>query len=285
MVPGQAFSKRQVGSGSGAECNRLLKPVFSLVPQRKLQMQTRKALIDLRVAKTWFAAASRTPVPLTPHSSVLTPHTSLLTPHLQTSPPPDLTLTLNSVVVPTRRSPSKDRPSHCRASICMGALRRSNFVRQPKRNAAGGPRTRSRAARSAVSHQSSLARAPHFAPQSAGTRPSTFHLPIAERRLVSNTSPRQLHLHLHLRPSSSIATFYNCTFDILGRATHSVVVVAVSSSTPIHFRTASGQPAAKHSDRPTSENSPGARPTPFPNTKPRRSHSHRPNKPGRCCRA
>lgn len=193
-------------------------------------MQTRKALIiDLSVAKTWFAA----PSPGSPHTSLLTPQFSHLTPHTSLLTYKHLLLQ-TSLSLSTPSSSQLDAPP-AKIAPATAALRFARALQEDlisfgsQKETPLGPRTRSRAAllccltspRSLILHRNQPALA---------LPPSTSLL----RNVASypTLSPRQLHhhLHLHLRPSSSIATFYNCTFNLLGRATHSVVVVAVSSS-------------------------------------------------------
>lgn len=129
---------------------------------------------------------------------------------------------------------------------------------------------------------------PHFALALSRHSPPP---PYSERRLVSNTSPRQLHLHT----SSSIATLHNCNFDTFlvedafgcGRRR---LFIHRDSLFDVEFWPQGSPQQAAADQRPAhqwqrSSSPPGARPTLFPNTKHRRFCSHHPNTPTRVAAA
>lgn len=171
-------------------------------------------------------------------TSHFTPQFSLLTPH---SSPTNISSSSrphsHSQLVPTRPNstlPAKIAPATAALRFAW-ALQEDLISFGSQKETPLGPRTRSRAALlCCLTSPRSLAHLILHRNQPALALPPSFHLPIAERRLVSNTfsstTPPPPPPPPPPSASSSIATFYNCTFDLLGRATHSVVVVAVSSS-------------------------------------------------------
>ena len=164
----------------------------------------------------------------TPQFSNLTPHSSHT--NISSSSRPHS----HSQLVPTRPNstlPAKIAPATAALRFAW-ALQEDLISFGSQKETPLGPRTRSRAALlCCLTSPRSLAHLILHRNQPALALPPSTSL-LRNVASYPTLSPRQLHhhLHLHLRPSSSIATFYNCTFDVLGRATHSVVVVAVSSS-------------------------------------------------------
>jgi hypothetical protein len=213
-----------------------------------------------------------------PYSSHLTPHSSPTNISSSSSRPHSY----SQLDTPQQRSP---QPLPLRFAWALQEDLIS-FGSQ-KETPLGGPRTRSRAALLYCLTQSSLARAPHFALQSAGTRPSTStsllrNVASYPTLLLDNSTSTSTSTFGHHRPSRRF-TIAPSTFLVERR----IRLWSSPSLLPLPFllRRPQGSPQRSTAIGPPVKNSPGARPTPFPNAKHRLSHSHHPNNLGRCCRA